>query len=141
MSVKFLLNANGGSLAFKKEVDVVTYVSWIEDIGTGDVPVSAPTGVSIPTDSKDVSIYRNGAIRIICSDESATWTIRAYEGTDSGSAPEKMAFMYDSEVSGTGTTVLGVEFFRVKYFYVCVTALSVGTLSIDYGPCEWEEAE
>ena len=49
--------------------------------------------------------------------------------------------MYDSEISGTGNTVVKVDVQGVKYLYVLVTALSTGTMYIEWAPLEWEEAE
>lgn len=144
MSIKLFLDANGGSLAFKKEVDVVAYPDtvWLE-VDTGDLPISLPTSSSIESLSQDVGIYRNGMLRIRTTDQAATWTIKCYEGTTPTPSPggEEMCFMYDSEISGTGNTVIKVDVQGVKYLFVLVTALSTGTMYIEWAPLEWEEAE
>lgn len=144
MSIKFFLNADGGSLAFRKEVDVVTYPAsiWLT-VDSVDVPTSVPTSSTVPSSSRDVGIYRNGLLRIGCSDPAATWTIQLYEGTVAGGSPnsEKMYKMLDSNISGTGDTTIKVEVFLVKYLWVQVTALSAGTMYIEWAPAEWEEVE
>lgn len=145
MSGKFFLDASGGSLAFKKEVDVVVYpeVIWIEAIA-GVVPISVPTSSSIESLSQDVGIYRNGMLRIRTSDQAANWTIKCWEGTSTSSPSpgmEEMCFMYDTEISGTGNTVLKVDVQGVKYLFVQPFVLSTGTIYIEWAPLEWESAE
>lgn len=145
MSVKFFLDANGGSLAFKKEVDVATYpeLLWIEVLA-GAVPVSVPTSSSIATQSQDVGIYRNGMLRIRTDDQAATWTIKCWEGTSAASnspGANEMCFMYDTEISGTGNTVLKVDVQGVKYLFVQPTTLSTGKMYVEWAPLEWEEVD
>ena len=148
MSVKFLLNADGGSLAFKKEVDVVNYRPetiddpvWINVI-SGATPTAVPTSTSITTLSQDVGIYRNGMLRIVCSDPAATWSIQLYEGTaPTNRSGEVMAKMFNGDISGAGTTVIPVQVFMVKYLYVQVLTLSAGEMNIHWAPAEWEEVD
>jgi hypothetical protein len=144
MSVKFFLNADAGSLAFKKEVDVVTYPDdiWLT-VDSVDVPTSVPTSSSVASSSKDVGVYRNGLLRIGCSDPAATWTIQLYEGTLPGGSAnsEKMYKMLASDISGTGDTTVPVEVFMIKYLWVQVATLSTGTMYIEWAPAEWEEAD
>lgn len=144
MSVKFFLGAEGGSLAFAKEADVVAYPAsaWIT-VASGDVPTSVPTSSSIESLSKNVAPYRNGLLRVVCDDEAATWSIQVYEGTSPTPSPsgEKMSKMYNADVTGVGTTTIPIEVFMVKYMWVRVLTLSTGNISIEWAPAEWEEVE
>ncbi len=150
MSIKFFLDADGGSLAFKKEQDVVSYGAtgisnpvWISVTqGVTSFPTSIPTSTSIATYSQDVEIYRNGMLRLLCSDETATWEIQLLEGTFATDASgEKMCKMFNGSISGVGSTVIPVQVFMVKYLYVQIISLSTGVLDIRWAPAAWEEAE
>jgi hypothetical protein len=144
MSVKFFLNSSGGSLAFRKEADVVSYpdTAWIQ-VDFGDTPTFVPTSSSIESSSQDVGVYRNGLLRVVCNNEAATWSILMYEGVVTGPSPggEKMSKMLDSDISGTGTTTIPVEVFMIKYLWVQVVTLSAGSLFLEWAPAEWEEVE
>lgn len=143
-SLKFFLGAENGSLAFQKEVDVVVYPGsiWIT-VDSIDVPTSVPTSSTVASSSKDVAIYRNGLLRVGCSDPAATWSIQLYEGTTPGGSfnSEKMYKMLDGDISGVGDTTIPVQVFMVKYLWVQVLTLSSGTIYIEWAPAEWEVEE
>jgi hypothetical protein len=132
-SLKFFLNAKGGSLAFLKEMDSPDWSksAFLVGLSTGYAP-------SVE-ESLNLSSVRCAVILIKPSNPSATYSFKVMGYMESGNIPGwyMVDDGYFSDISGN--YAVGINGQLVNRLSIEVVSVSAGSLSVDIAPIPFED--
>lgn len=138
MTAKIYLDNRGGSFSLYKEKEVATWNEegpYRSDVEAETFPDDLP---AVFAGGFDVRSVRTIMIRIVPSDLSATWSIKVYGGVLVDPEEDRDWDLLDGGdyTNRSGRLLIKVDVVGLDYVHVFVSALSTGTISVNYGLVE-----
>lgn len=132
---KFFLDANGGSLAFKKEADSADWDNSIYVVGAQ--AVSLPGTVAAGSTVLDVTNYRHAMILVVADVPADLYDLTIIGGTKSSNVSTWLPIDGGDYLETSGSKLIGVDCFGYDYLtFEFSNTSSAYSVEIAYIPYE-----